>query len=181
MKLFDIFAANQYQGGKCIFSPHISCLARKNSVLQRAVWPPVLIIIICGLVEERKNREGEEKGCMGEIGIREEETKEGRGRWRCSWVIQGRGDWVEAHALNGYYIVLCPVDLICLQSFIRVPNDGRLRQRHRKMRSSKRFLKMDFNSMQRATPQNFEYKHFCIWSNWKECETKSSNWSLRLL
>ena len=36
-KLFDISAANQNQGGKCIFNPGISSLARKRRVLQRAV------------------------------------------------------------------------------------------------------------------------------------------------
>ena len=30
-KLFDISAARQYQGGKYIFGPHISRLARKNA------------------------------------------------------------------------------------------------------------------------------------------------------
>ena len=45
------------------------------------------------------------------------------------------------------------VDLICLHSFIRVPNDGDLDQDIAKWGASKRFLKMDFNLMQRATPQ----------------------------
>ena len=48
-KLFDISAANQYQGGKCIFSPHISRLAPQNGSFYRGqfvIWPGVLIVMV---------------------------------------------------------------------------------------------------------------------------------------
>ena len=43
-KLFDIFAANQNQDGKCILSPHISCFGSPFCKGQFDIWLCIWII-----------------------------------------------------------------------------------------------------------------------------------------